>query len=329
MKDKSKPLNILITGGAGFIGSHLAEALLAAGHNIQVIDDLSTGSLDNISHLQSNPKFHFAYATITDSVVMDRLASQSEVIIHLAAAVGVKLIVEKPVHVIETNVIGTHAVLKSALRYNCRVLLASTSEVYGKGNNIPFYEEDDVLIGATSKSRWAYAASKMIDEFLGNAYLYKYGLEVIPFRLFNTAGPRQTGHYGMVIPTFVRQALRGEPITVYGDGSQSRCFCDIRDVVKALMGLMTHPKAPGRVYNIGSTEEISILELAKLVKNITNSGSAIVNVAYADAYKIGFEDLQRRVPNISRIRDLLGWEPKYPLDEILKTVIEYESTKFN
>jgi UDP-glucose 4-epimerase len=317
-------LTYLITGGAGFIGSHLADALLAADHRVLAIDNLSTGRLDNITHLIDNPAFHFARADITDGIVMDRLASQADVIIHLAAAVGVKLIVQHPVHTIETNVMGTEAVLQSALRYDCRVLLASTSEVYGKGSKIPFSEEDDVLLGPTSKSRWSYAASKMVDEFLALAYQHEHGLKAVPFRLFNTVGPRQTGRYGMVIPRFVRQALREEPITVYGDGSQSRCFCHVQDVTEAIIGLAEHAEALGQVYNIGSTEEITIGALAERVKAITQSNSPIVHVSYAEAYAPGFEDMQRRVPDASRIRTLLGWQPRHSLDEILQAVVEYE-----
>jgi UDP-glucose 4-epimerase len=320
---------ILITGGAGFIGSHLADALVAANYRVLAIDDLSTGRFDNIVRLIPNPNFHFARANITDGIVMDRLASQADIIVHLAAAVGVMLIVEHPVHTIQTNVMGTEAVLQAALRYGCRALLASTSEVYGKGSKIPFSEEDDVLLGASSHSRWAYASSKMVDEFLALAYQREYGLEVVPFRLFNTVGPRQTGRYGMVIPRFVRQALKNEPITVYGDGSQSRCFCDVRDVVRALVSLTQHPEAPGRVYNIGSTEEVTIRELAERVKAITQSDSAIIEVPYAEAYAPGFEDMQRRVPDISRLHTLIGWHPQHTLDEILHSVIAYEQTRAN
>jgi len=314
----------LITGGAGFIGSHLAEALLDGGYRVLAVDDLSTGRIENISQLLKNPRFHFARVGITDEVVMDRLASQAQVIVHLAAAVGVKQIVERPVHTIETNVMGTEAVLKSALRYACRVLLASTSEVYGKGNGIPFHEDDDVLLGATSKSRWCYAASKMVDEFLALAYAREYGLAVVPFRLFNTIGPRQTGRYGMVVPRFVRQALRGEPITVYGDGTQSRCFCDVRDVVRAVIALAAHPEAPGRVYNIGSQEEVTIRELAQRARRLAGSDSPIVSVPYGQAYGPGFEDMRRRVPDTSRLRALTGWEPQRTLDETLGAVIAYE-----
>jgi UDP-glucose 4-epimerase len=317
----------LITGGAGFIGSHLADVLLAAGHQVLAIDDLSTGSLDNVAHLADQPSFHLARASVTNEIVMDRLASQADVIIHLAAVVGVKLVVEHPVHTVETNVLGTEAVLRAARRYGCRVLLASTSEVYGKGSRIPFSEEDDVLLGATSRSRWAYAASKMIDEFLGLAYQREYGLEVIPFRLFNTVGPRQTGRYGMVIPRFVRQALRGEAVPVYGDGLQSRCFCDVRDAVRALVDLSCHADAPGQVYNIGSTEEVTILELANRVKEITRSDSPIVHVPYEEAYAPGFEDMQRRVPDVSRINQLLGWQAQHSLAQILEAVVAYEQSR--
>jgi UDP-glucose 4-epimerase len=317
----------LITGGAGFIGSHLADALLARGYRVLAVDNLSTGNQENIAHLIGHPNYQFARASITDGIVMDRLASQAALIFHLAAAVGVRLIVEHPVQTIETNIMGTEAVLKSALHYGCRVLIASTSEVYGKGSRIPFAEEDDVLLGATSRNRWAYAASKMVDEFLGLAYQHEHGLEVIPFRLFNTVGPRQTGRYGMVIPRFVRQALSGEPITVYGDGSQSRCFCDVRDVVQALVALAEHPDAPGQVYNIGSTEEVSVLELARRVKAITRSDAPIVTMPYSEAYAPGFEDMQRRVPDTQRIRTLIGWQPRRPLDEILYAVVEYEQSK--
>jgi UDP-glucose 4-epimerase len=315
---------ILITGGAGFIGSHLVDVLLAEGLRVLVIDDLSTGSLKNIAHNRHNPNFHFARAGITDTIVLDRLASEAGIIIHLAAAVGVQLIVEHPVHTIETNIMGTEHVLQAALRYGCRALLASTSEVYGKGSKIPFSEEDDVLLGASSKSRWAYAASKMVDEFLGLAYQREYGLEVVPFRLFNTVGPRQTGRYGMVVPRFVRQALRNEPITVYGDGQQSRCFCDARDVVQALVGLARHPDAPGQVYNIGAVEEVTINQLAQRVKTLTGSESPIVTVPYFQAYAPGFEDMQRRVPDTTRIKRLIGWQPRRTLDEILQAVVAFE-----
>ena len=309
---------VLITGGAGFIGSHLAEKLLSEGHIVRIIDDLSTGRLINIEHLLTNTQFHFARADITNELVLDRLASQSDVIVHLAAAVGVKQIVERPVHTIETNIIGTEAVLRTALRYGCRVLLASTSEVYGKSARLPFAEQDDVVLGPTVKSRWAYAASKMVDEFLGLAYHRECGLEVVVFRLFNTIGPRQRGHYGMVVPRLMRQALQNKPLTIYGDGSQQRCFCDITDVVEAVLLLMNHSSANGGVYNIGNpNEEVSILQLGQRVLEITHSSSDLAFVPYAEAYAPGFEDMQRRVPDISRIQSLTGWTPKTSLEASL------------
>ena len=313
-----------LTGGAGFIGSHLTEAILAGGDRVLAIDNLSTGSMDNVTHFLGHPDHRFEQASITDRGVVERMASEADVIVHLAAAVGVKLIVEHPVQTIETNVMGTEEILRVALRNKCRVLIASTSEVYGKGSKFPFAEEDDVLLGATSKSRWAYAASKMVDEFLGLAYWREFGLDVVPFRLFNTIGPRQTGQYGMVVPRFIRQALGGEPITVYGDGSQRRCFCDVRDVVPAILGLAGHSDAPGRVYNIGGTEEVSIQELAERVVEMTGSDSQITKVPYSEAYAPGFEDMERRVPDTERIHELLGWKPKRGLREILSDVISYE-----
>ncbi|MGB1249487.1 MAG: NAD-dependent epimerase/dehydratase family protein [Candidatus Promineifilaceae bacterium] len=319
----------LITGGAGFIGSHLTDNLLSAGHRVLAIDDLSTGSMQNVSHHLQNPNYHFARASILDELVLDRLASEADVIVHLAAAVGVQLIVERPVHTIETNVAGTEMVLKAALRYGCRTLIASTSEVYGKGVRVPFSEEDDVLLGTTSKSRWAYAASKMVDEFLGLAYHQEYGLDVIVVRFFNTVGPRQTGRYGMVIPRFTQQALKGEPLTVYGTGDQSRCFCNVTDVVDALVRLLGHPSASGFVYNIGSTEEVSIRELAQQIRELTNSQSEIVTIPYSEAYKSGFEDMQRRKPDTSRILELTGWQPTLNLNETLLQVLAYEQGKLD
>ncbi len=317
----SQALTYLVTGGAGFIGSHLIETLLAQGHRVLAMDDFSTGRPANIQHLVGHPDFHFARANINDGIVLDRLTSQADVVVHLAAAVGVKLIVEDPVHTIEDNVLGTEVVLKAALRYSRRVLIASTSEVYGKGVKIPFNEEDDVVLGATSKNRWAYAASKMVDEFLGLAYHHEYGLPVVIFRLFNTVGPRQIGHYGMVVPRFIDQALQGKPITVYGDGKQKRCFCDVSDAVRAIVGLAEHPDAPGKIYNIGSTEEITITELAERIKFMTESQSDIIYVPYSEAYEPGFEDMQRRVPDIQRIGALLGWRPEHTLVSTLARVI--------
>ncbi len=311
---------VLITGGAGFIGSHLAERLLDSGLEVAVLDDLSTGRFENIAHLVGHPGFSFAIDSITNAMVLDRLASESDAIVHLAAAVGVKLVVEQPVHTIETNIMGAEAVLKAAARYRAKVLIASTSEVYGKGIRTPFREDDDVVLGPTSRHRWAYAVSKMVDEFLALAYYQKYDLPVVIARLFNTVGPRQTGRYGMVIPRFVSQALAGEPITVYGDGSQTRCFCDVTDTVRALEALLMHPDAVGRVFNVGSTEEVSILDLARKIKAITGSPSPITFVPYDQAYAPGFEDMERRVPDTTRIRTLTGWQPKYNLEAILQRV---------
>ena len=307
----------LVTGAAGFIGSHLMEALLARGDRVLGLDNLSTGRIENIAHILDHPRFHFARASLADEIVLDRLASEADVIVHLAAAVGVELIVERPMHTIETNVMGTEAVLRAALRYRCRVLLASTSEVYGKGSKIPFSEDDDVLLGPTSKSRWGYAASKMVDEFLGLAYHREHDLPVIPFRLFNTAGPRQSSRYGMVLPRFVGQALRGEPITIYGDGSQPRCFCDVDDVVRAIMGLAEHPDTPGHLFNVGGTDEVTIRQLAERVKSLLESPSEIVYVPYDQAYAPGFEDMRRRVPSIERINRasrLAARHPTRPID---------------
>ena len=324
MMAPERPLKYLLTGGAGFIGSHLCELLLSKGHPVTVLDDLSTGRMENVSHLLDHPGFHFTRASIFDEIVLDRLASQADVIVHLAAAVGVQLIVERPVHTIETNITGTEAVLKAALRYGSRVLLASSSEVYGKGLRFPFHETDDVLLGPTVKSRWAYAASKMIDEFLALAYQREFGLPVVVMRLFNTVGTRQTGRYGMVMPRFVRQALRGQPLTVYGDGRQSRCFCDVRDVIQAVQGLSRHPDAPGQVYNIGSVQEVTILELARKVIQAVGSASSIDFIPYDQAYAPGFEDMQRRVPDLTRIQTLLGWQPSHSLDQTLQSVIAWE-----
>ncbi|MEM7585833.1 MAG: NAD-dependent epimerase/dehydratase family protein [Acidobacteriota bacterium] len=314
----------LITGGAGFIGSHLADRLLELGHDVALLDDLSTGSRDNIAHLLDHPSCHFARCGLGQREALDRLMAEADVVIHLAAAVGVQLIVERPAHTIQTNVFATDVVLEAALRYGCEVFLASSSEVYGKGVKVPFHEDDDVVLGASCHSRWAYSASKMVDEFLGLAYFRQHGLDVMIGRFFNTVGPRQTGRYGMVIPRFVGQALRGEPITVFGDGSQSRCFLHVADLVEAIIGLVARPASAGRVFNIGSTEEITILALAERIKQLCDSASPIVFVPYHEAYAPGFEDLRRRVPDISRIRDHLGWRPTRSLDEILRAVITFE-----
>jgi len=315
-------LTWLVTGGAGFIGSHLVERLLAGGHTVLALDDLSTGSLSNLAEITPGAPFEFHPADVRDMAVLESLAARSQVIVHLAAAVGVQLIIQAPVRTIEINVLGTQAVLEAGLRHGARVLLASSSEVYGKGNGIPFREDDDVLLGPTSRNRWSYAASKMIDEFLALAYQHERGLEVVPFRLFNTIGLRQTGCYGMVVPRLVGQALRGEPLTVYGNGTQSRCFCDVRDVVEAVVGLGLHPNAAGNVYNIGGTKEISILGLAEEVLAVTGSPSRIELVPYDEAYAPGFEDMQRRLPCIQRIEQLLNWRPRRTLRESLVAVCD-------
>ncbi len=325
VKSFSQGAHALITGGAGFIGSHLAESLLAQGAEVTVIDDLSTGCFENIQHLVDHPQFHFAIDTITHTLVMDRMVSQCDVIFHLAAAVGVELIVRDPVHVIETNILGSHAVLEAAARYRKKILLVSTSEIYGKATKVPFSEDDDRVLGPTTKARWSYSDSKAIDEFLGLAYHRKVGLPVVICRLFNTTGPRQTGQYGMVVPRFVKQALNGDPITVYGDGSQSRCFCNVHDVVRAIIGLMQNPAAIGEVFNVGSTEEISILELAQAVIREVRGREAIegadyVFIPYEEAYEPGFEDMARRVPDTGKIRRVIGWEPEIPLAETLRQV---------
>lgn len=319
-------MRALITGGAGFIGSHLAETLLAEGHRVTIIDNLSTGRFANIEHLVGQPGFHFAIDSITNETVLDRLASECDTIFNLAAAVGVELIVRQPVHTIETNVMGTEAVLRAARRYRAHVLVASTSEVYGKGSRVPFSEDDDVLIGPTSRNRWAYAASKMVDEFLALAYHHELGLPVTILRYFNTVGPRQTGQYGMVVPRLVGQAVRGEPLTVFGNGQQSRCFCDVQDVVRATILLAQHPQAVGQVFNIGTTREITIHGLAELVLSVLAPDAAgggherIQFIPYAEAYAPGFEDMQRRVPNTSKVHRLLGWSPLIPLEETIRRV---------
>lgn len=328
MGDRLKA-NILVTGGAGFIGSHLCEAMVHQGYRVVAIDDLSTGRLENIQHLRPLPSFQFVRETINNAQVLDRLTSEADIVIHLAAAVGVKLIVEDPVHTILTNIMGTEAVLATANRYGCKVLIASTSEVYGKGVKVPFSEEDDRLMGSTTHSRWAYATSKAVDEFLGLAYQRQFGLPVVIMRLFNTVGPRQTGRYGMVVPRFVRRALRDEPLQVYGDGQQSRCFTDVQDVVDAIIKLAEHPGAVGEVFNIGSTREITIYELAQKVIELSGSKSRIELVPYDEAYAPGFEDMRRRVPSIEKISKLIGYQPRHSLEETLKRVIEYERPRLS
>jgi nucleoside-diphosphate-sugar epimerase len=313
----------LITGGAGFIGSHLSEALLERGSQVLILDDLSTGSIDNIAHLKGRPGFEYFIDSVNNEPLLAELIDRSDVVFHLAAAVGVKLIVEQPVHTIETNVHGTEVVLKHANKKKKLVVVASTSEVYGKSNDVSFREEADLVMGPTPKHRWAYACSKAIDEFLALAYWKERKLPVIIVRFFNTVGPRQTGQYGMVIPNLVRQALAGEPITVFGDGTQSRAFTHVSDVVDALLKLVAEPRAVGQVINIGTTHEVSIAALAERIRELCNSQSPIRFVPYDEAYESGFEDMPRRVPDLGRINSLIGYTPKHSLDDILVQVIEY------
>jgi len=312
-----------ITGGAGFIGSHLAERLLDDGHEVIVLDNLSTGSIDNIAHLKGRPGFSYTIDSVTNESLLAELLDRSDVVFHLAAAVGVKLIVEQPVHTIETNVHGTEVVLKHANKKKKLVFIASTSEVYGKSADVPFREAADLVLGPSAKHRWAYACSKLIDEFLALAYWKEKKLPVVIVRLFNTVGPRQTGQYGMVLPTFVRQALAGHPITVFGDGTQSRSFTYVGDVIEALVRLATNPRAVGEVFNIGNMGEVTISDLAARVKELAGSCSPIHYIPYDQAYEAGFEDMPRRVPDISKIRQFVGYEPKMQLDDIIRTVIEH------
>jgi UDP-glucose 4-epimerase len=316
-------MRVLITGGAGFIGSHLADAYIARGDEVFVLDDLSTGSIENIRHLKNQPRFHYTIDSVHKAPVVAELVDGCDVIFHLAAAVGVKLIVESPVRTIETNVHGTEVVLAQADKKKKKVLLASTSEVYGLSSQIPFREDGPLVMGATTKGRWSYACSKAIDEFLALAYWREKKLPVVIVRLFNTVGPRQTGRYGMVIPTFVRQALSEQAITVHGDGTQTRCFGYVGDVVNALIQLMDHPKAVGEVFNIGSDEEVSIGELAEMVKVQVGSRSELVLVPYAEAYEEGFEDMPRRVPDTSKVKALIGFRPTLRLEEIIQRVIAH------
>jgi UDP-glucose 4-epimerase len=320
-------MRVLITGGAGFIGSHLADAYIERGDEVFILDDLSTGSMANIQHLRQHPRFHYTIESVHKAHVVAELVDDCDVVFHLAAAVGVKLIVESPVRTIETNVHGTEVVLAQANKKKKKVLVASTSEVYGLSNQVPFREDGHLVMGATVKGRWSYACSKALDEFLALAYWREKKLPTIVVRLFNTVGPRQTGQYGMVIPTFVKQALTGRPITVYGDGSQTRCFGYVGDIVGALVRLMEHPDAVGQVFNIGSTEEVSIAELAEMVKVLTKSDSDIVCVPYAEAYEAGFEDMPRRIPDITKLAALIGYRPTRSLEEILQSVIAFYRAK--
>jgi UDP-glucose 4-epimerase len=313
----------LITGGAGFIGSHLSEALLDKGHEVLILDNLSTGSIDNIAHLKGRPGFEYFIDSVNNEPLLAELIDRSDVVFHFAAAVGVKLIVEQPVYTIETNVHGTEVVLKHANKKKKLVVIASTSEVYGKSEDVPFREDSDLVMGPTPKHRWAYACSKAIDEFLALAYWKERKLPVIIVRFFNTVGPRQTGQYGMVIPNFVRQALAGEPITVFGDGKQSRSFTHVADVVHALIRLINEPKAIGQVINIGNIEETSIVALAERIRELCGSKSIIKFIPYDEAYESGFEDMPRRVPALAKVEGLIGYKPVHQLDAILTQVIDY------
>ena len=316
-------MRFLVTGGAGFIGSHLSEALLEAGHEVVALDDLSTGSMRNIAHLKGRPGYSYIIDTVLNEPLTAELVDDADVVVHLAASVGVKKIVEEPVNTIENNVNGTDVVLRKADKKKKLVVVASTSEVYGLSTDVPFREDASLVMGATSKHRWAYACSKALDEFLALAYARERKLPVIVVRFFNTVGPRQTGQYGMVVPRFVQQALAGEPITVYGDGTQTRCFTHVNDVVAALQSLMASPDAIGQVVNIGGQEEISMMELAKRVKALTGSASPIVLVPFSEAYDEGFEDMPRRVPDVTKLTRLAGKAPAVDLDAILKDVIGF------
>jgi len=318
-------LRVLITGGAGFIGSHLSEAYLKRGDEVFIIDDLSTGSFDNIRHLKDNPRFNYTIDNVHNQPVTAELVDMCDVIFHLAAAVGVKLIVESPVRTIETNVHATEVILSLANKKKKKVLITSTSEVYGLSTQVPFSEDGNLVMGATTKGRWSYACSKAIDEFLALAYWREKKLPTIVVRLFNTVGPRQTGQYGMVIPTFVKQALSERPITVFGDGKQSRCFCYVGDVVGALVKLMDDEKTVGEVFNVGSDQEITIGNLAKRVKELAHSTSEIVFVPYDEAYEEGFEDMPRRIPDISKVNKQIGFRPEMDLEGILRSVIDFHS----
>lgn len=320
-------MKYLITGGAGFIGSHLSERLLDAGHSVLVLDDLSTGRFDNIGHLESRPGFELRVASVTEPAVVERCVIDCQAVFHLASAVGVRLVVEEPVKTIETIVTGTDLVFRSCARYRRPVLLTSTSEVYGKSEKVPFSEGDDSVMGPTTTRRWAYACAKALDEFLALAHWYQSRLPVVVVRLFNTVGPRQTGRYGMVIPTFVSQGLSGAPITVFGDGRQSRCFGHVDDVVGALVKLIGHPEAAGQVFNVGNDQEFTILALAERIRALTGGRSPIRTVPYSEAYTAGFEDMQRRIPDLTKVRRLIGYQPTRDLDEILADVIAEQKRK--
>lgn len=316
-------MRVLITGGAGFVGSHLAEALLSRGDEVLILDDLSTGSMENIRHLKDVPRLHYWIDSVMNKALLAELVDESDLVVHLAAAVGVRLIVESPVRTIETNIKGTELVLEAARKKRKKVFIASTSEVYGKNTNFPFSEDGDLVLGSTDKGRWSYAASKAVDEFLALAYWKEKKLPVVIGRFFNTIGPRQTGQYGMVVPNFVRQALEDRPITVFGTGKQSRCFCYVGDTVAALVKLLDAPEAVGQVFNIGSAEEISIEGLANLIRAKLNSSSPICYIPYDQAYEEGFEDMPRRVPSIAKIERAIGWHPSTSLDTTIDLIAQY------
>ncbi len=314
-------MKALVTGGAGFIGSHLTEELLKRGHEVTILDNLSTGRLENVAHLKSDPKFHIVVGDILNEFLVDKYVERSDWVFHLAAAVGVQLIVKDPLRSMTTNIKGSEIVMESVYRYFRKVLITSTSEIYGKNTSGPLKEEDDRILGSPLKSRWSYSTSKAVDEILAYIYWKEKKVPTIIVRLFNTVGPRQTGHYGMVIPRFVEQAIKGEPITIYGSGSQSRCFLFVKDAVNAMMALMEHPEATGQVFNLGSQEEVSIENLAKRIIALTQSPSTLTRIPYNEAYEEGFEDMQRRVPDIGKVGRLIGFKPTVDLDGILKMVI--------
>jgi UDP-glucose 4-epimerase len=315
-------MRVLVTGGAGFIGSHLADACLLRGDQVYVIDDLSTGSIDNIEYLKRHPYFHYTIGRVQDAAVTAELVDRVDVVYHLAAEVGVRRVVDSPISTIENNVQATEVVFHAAAKKGKRVLFTSTSEVYGLSTALPYREDGNIVMGAASKSRWSYACSKALDEFLALAYFAERNMPVTVVRLFNTVGPRQTGRYGMVVPTLVQQAMTGVPLTVYGDGSQSRCFGFVKDVVRSLIGLMDRPESAGEIYNVGATTEISILQLAQLIKEITGSSSPIEMIPYAQAYEAGFEDMPRRIPDTSKLRALIGYAPSTGIEEIVDSVMK-------
>ena len=320
-------MKYLITGGCGFVGSHLADLLLGLGHSVMVIDDLSTGAVQNILHLKGKQGFEYVIDSVLNEPLVAELIDQADGIFHLAAVVGVRIVVEEPIRTITTNIDCTNVVLKHASKKGKRVLLASTSEVYGKSDKVPYREDQDLLYGPTTKSRWSYAYSKAVDEFLALAHYQTRALPVVIVRLFNTVGPRQTGNYGMVIPRFVQQALMQESLSVYGDGKQSRCFCHVADVSKALAKLMETPAATGEIFNLGSDEEITILRLAELVRKVTGSRAPITLVPYDQAYAVGFEDMQRRIPDLAKIRRVIGFQPIHDLEKIVADVVAYTRTR--